>query len=366
MKQNVAYGFKRPPILAFPTLKKPRPISVIIACSLLTGAASFGQVAAQTTSPSALGADVNAKCDDLVSRGDRAQALSWCRRAAEAGFLGAQVHLAYQYFNGDGTKRDFAQAALWARRAADQGDVRAQELLATMYRGGAGVPKDYAQSMSWARKAAAQNSAIGLYTVGLLYGNGWGVAKDYKESLNWHLQAAEQGYDEAQLIVGSYYEMGWGVTRDHAAAQQWLRKAADQGNEKAKEFLKQMQALDKESPEAVPSDFSGLQLLCKAANGDIANLDIPASRADVQYGSSHYHNGTVVSQTDESAIAMVAGRAGQKYETVQYVRVADSRIEFGDTEHTHTLDRYTGVLSVTYHKKFVFDPIHCAVRRKKF
>ena len=64
---------------------------------------------------------------------------------------------------------------------------------------------------------------------------------------------------------------------------------------------------------APPSGGAGeLHLLCTAKNGDTTTLDVGASQIDVQYGASHYHNGTVVSQTDDDIMAVAAGRTGLK------------------------------------------------------
>jgi len=114
----------------------------------------------------------------------------------------------------------------------------------------------------------------------------------------------------------------------HAAAFRWVGKAADQGNEKAKDFLLRIQTAES-GTSAPPSGGAGeLHLLCTAKNGDTTTLDVGASQIDVQYGASHYHNGTVVSQTDDDIMAVAAGRTGLRYQTTQYVKVDDNKVQF--------------------------------------
>jgi len=55
---------------------------------------------------------------------DAEQAVSWYRRAAEAGNTEAQFNLGSCYDDGDGVAKDAEQAVSWYRRAAEAGDSR--------------------------------------------------------------------------------------------------------------------------------------------------------------------------------------------------------------------------------------------------
>jgi len=57
---------------------------------------------------------------------DAEQAVSWYRRAAEAGNAAAQFNLGVCYANGDGVAKDAEQAVSWYRRAAEAGHADAQ------------------------------------------------------------------------------------------------------------------------------------------------------------------------------------------------------------------------------------------------
>jgi len=64
---------------------------------------------------------------------DAEQAVSWYRRAAEAGWTDAQLNLGLCYSNGNGVAKDAEQAVLWYRRAAEAGHADAQSNLGVCY-----------------------------------------------------------------------------------------------------------------------------------------------------------------------------------------------------------------------------------------
>ena len=83
------------------------------------------------------------------------QALTWFRAAARAGETSAEEDLAWMYYTGTGTARDYGESAKWVRLAAEQGDARAQLDLAYLYEQGKGVPLDYIAAYDWYKAAAA-------------------------------------------------------------------------------------------------------------------------------------------------------------------------------------------------------------------
>ncbi len=84
------------------------------------------------------------------------QAIAWYRKAAEHGFIPAEMHLAALYRDGGkGFPRDMEQAVAWYRKAAEQGDVTAQATLGVLYSIGQGVPRDYVEAYFWLDLAAS-------------------------------------------------------------------------------------------------------------------------------------------------------------------------------------------------------------------
>ena len=64
---------------------------------------------------------------------DFTQAAQWYRRAADQGYVLAQISLAAMYLEGRGVAQDDAQAVRWLQLAADQGDPTAQALFGGLY-----------------------------------------------------------------------------------------------------------------------------------------------------------------------------------------------------------------------------------------
>ena len=55
--------------------------------------------------------------------------MTWYKKAADQGYVGAQYNIGLLYENGEGVKRDFSQARAWYQKAADQGYKDAEAAL---------------------------------------------------------------------------------------------------------------------------------------------------------------------------------------------------------------------------------------------
>jgi len=93
-----------------------------------------------------------------------------------------------QQHSGNGVTRDKAQAVSWYRKAAEQGDAKVQYFLGVCYYYGEGVAKDDVEAVKWWRQAAEQGDANAQYYLGVCYFKGEGVAKDEIEAYGyWNL-----------------------------------------------------------------------------------------------------------------------------------------------------------------------------------
>ncbi|KAF9545669.1 hypothetical protein EC957_010652, partial [Mortierella hygrophila] len=160
---------------------------------------------------------------------DFVKAMEWFHMAADQGHAGAQYNIGHMYERGDGVPQDFAKAMEWFRMAADQGDADAQFNIGTMYEEGKGVPQDFAKAMEWYRMAADQGYASAEINIGTMYDEGKGVPQDFAKAMEWYRMAADQGYAGAETNIGTMYHDGKGVPQDFAKAMEWYLKAADQG-----------------------------------------------------------------------------------------------------------------------------------------
>jgi len=114
----------------------------------------------------------------------------------------AQCNLGVCYSNGDGVAKDAEQAVSWYRRAAEAGHADAQFNLGVCYSDGDGVAKDAEQAVSWYRRAAEAGNADAQFNLGVCYSNGDGVAKDAEQAVSWYRRAAEAGNADAQFNLG--------------------------------------------------------------------------------------------------------------------------------------------------------------------
>lgn len=129
----------------------------------------------------------------------RTVASNWMRKAAEAGFPGAQRSLGIKFYE----EENWREAFFWLDRAARSGDPVSQ------------------------------------YNLGFIYEQGKGVQRDMEASFSWMNKAALAGYDRAQFVVGNMYYHGRGVAPDRASARFWFEKAAANGNAEAKKSLEE-------------------------------------------------------------------------------------------------------------------------------
>jgi TPR repeat protein len=98
-------------------------------------------------------------------------------------------------------EKDYAQAMIWCRKAADQGDSAAQVEVGFLYEKGLGVTPDYKKAMKWFKKSAALNNGGAEFDLGDMYDNGLGVSKDLKQAVFWYKKSAARGNKKAQERV---------------------------------------------------------------------------------------------------------------------------------------------------------------------
>lgn len=88
------------------------------------------------------------------------QVVAQMRQLANQGDAEAQYYMCIIFHEGlGGNRKDMTQAATWCRKAADQGYMDAQTMLGTLYARGQGVEQNMAQARLWFGKAAAQGDA---------------------------------------------------------------------------------------------------------------------------------------------------------------------------------------------------------------
>jgi len=127
---------------------------------------------------------------------DRVLAGRLMTRAAEGGFVTAQVALAQGLENGDLGERNLALAFNWYEVAASSGSVDAQVAMGTAYFLGRGRLKDLSEAARWYREAAKGGDVGAMYLLASMYEYGHGLSQDLRLARYWYAQAARAG-DEA-------------------------------------------------------------------------------------------------------------------------------------------------------------------------
>ena len=171
------------------------------------------------------------------------------KKAAAAGDANAMAALGEYYVEKEGEKNR-AKAILWLQRAANAEHSGALTRLAKYYREGIGVEKDeeeaerlekrsaakhrknQEEAVTWYRIVAEQGDASAMYQLGLCYANGNGVEKDETEAIKWLEKAVELDNTDANaatLLGVCYYN-----EKNYSEAIKWLEKAAELGDTDAK------------------------------------------------------------------------------------------------------------------------------------
>lgn len=130
---------------------------------------------------------------ELPAANDR-EAMRLMTKAAEAGFVTAMEGLAEIYEQGGARRRpDLPQAVTWYRRAAEAGSVDAQVAVGTAHYLGRGAAKDPAAAARWYRLAAQGGDAGAMYLYASMVEQGDGVERDLAEARYWYGAAARGG-----------------------------------------------------------------------------------------------------------------------------------------------------------------------------
>lgn len=177
---------------------------------------------------------------------DAITSVEWLRKAANQGFVEAQISLGFMLYEGSDVPRNVAEAVTWFQKAADAGSSKGALNLGLIFdSGGLGIPQDWKQAASWFRKAADNGNAQAQRCLSNLYREGRGLSQNPLEAAKWCLRAAESGDAYAQFNMGVHFETGLGVAKDWTKALKWYRSAAAQGNQDA---LKTLAGLKMEEP----------------------------------------------------------------------------------------------------------------------
>ncbi len=173
-------------------------------------AADSGNVAAQTE----LGRR-------LARRNKGTEALRWFRSAAGSGNPERQMELGIVLFWDHGNHRD---GLTWIKRAAKQGHLGAQYFLGAELATGENVRKNLKEALNWYRCAAKQGHTEAQYNLALMYWAGEGTRKNIAQAHKWLKQSARSNDLLALRALAEAYEAGQlGFRKNRARADYWRK-----------------------------------------------------------------------------------------------------------------------------------------------
>jgi uncharacterized protein len=162
---------------------------------------------------------------------------------AQQGNTTAEICVADFYRLGFGVRQDNLAAVSWLRKAADAGNAQAQYRLGDLYnRGELGLRHDNSEALKWFRKSADQGNVYGQLSLGLMFSDDNSTSKNYTEAVKWLQKAADQGHPSAQGVLGLMYADGKGLDKDDIEAYKWMSLGIAHG---VGSFQKDLSALAK-------------------------------------------------------------------------------------------------------------------------
>ena len=165
--------------------------------------------------------------------GHDTEAVTWYRRAADAGDLPSMLRLGQLLHAGKGVPPNALDATTWIKKAAEADYTPAWSTLAERYETGLGVRRSDKEAFFWWRRLAERNDVPAQAKVGDMYNRGKGIDKDEAAAVTWFQRAADRGNRDAQYGLGMALLRGRGIARSDTLAYSWLKKAADQGHVEA-------------------------------------------------------------------------------------------------------------------------------------
>lgn len=201
---------------------------------------------------------------------DFAGALEWTRKAAEQGWLQAQLDMAGLYYaGGRGVQKDFKEAYYWFEQAAKQGNSSAEVFLGVMLYAGEGVQKDVQKAMEHWRIAAAHGVAEAQYRLGRLLAQ---QPESVQEGVAFLEKAAREIPQAATALGNIFYKGVQGIlSQDADKAAQWYEKGAMAGDPFAQLVLAEMLFVGEPIPRDEPRALAMLRMA--------AGQDYPAAMA---------------------------------------------------------------------------------------
>lgn len=175
------------------------------------------------------------------------KAVTWFKKAAKQGEVGATYYYGYLMFNGQGMVQDKKGGIKLLQSAADKDFIMAYYQLGRIYYEGDGTDQDYKKAVEYLRKAAESKNYKAKWLLGLCYLNGNGVKQDYYFATQLLADAAPSHQKELKQLLaddkeGTFTQYLYGmkkyyVEKDYDAAISYFKKVDKAKNVAGKTML---------------------------------------------------------------------------------------------------------------------------------
>ncbi len=195
---------------------------------------------------------------------DPEKAISWWKRAADAGDTASLLFLArfYEGQFGFPEMKNSKEVIASYSKAAGQADAGAMVALGSRLLSGDEKTRDEAKGREWLKKAIDAKEYSAYLALGDFEEN---VKKNLKAALAEYERGKDVGQIDCMLRTADFYLQGKGVEKDSARGLALLEKAAEAGNPTANYRLA-VQSFSGEKPDLL----KGYKHLLAAANGNMA------------------------------------------------------------------------------------------------
>ncbi len=159
------------------------------------------------------------------------------REKAQGEDTEAKVELAKQLMAMKGDS-NYSEALTYARKAADAGSLEAMWLLGLAYEHGRGVKQDYEEAFRRYKRAAEEGHAPSQSNLACLYARGDGVQKDMVKAEEWVRKAAEQGDEDGLRLLQNIDPQKAMELRQAAWEAKWRKQQEEEQKQRAAEWMK--------------------------------------------------------------------------------------------------------------------------------
>jgi len=171
-------------------------------------------------------AEMGFRYEQRIFGRDYKKAMMWYQKAAAQTNARGIYGVGLMYEAGKGVKKDVIKARKLYQKAADLGWIHAQVDLGLMfYNGDGGLTQNIDKAIHYYKLAIAQKSLISHFNLALCYQKRNQTNKAFKLCY----KAAPLGSSSAQAKLAYYYETGYGTTQSFEKAFYWYSKSAKQG-----------------------------------------------------------------------------------------------------------------------------------------